>query len=55
MGWSALDAKIEGFAAVVLDDLTRSVFPERAADTDALFARAAVAHGSSKLLLDGAP
>ena len=55
VGWSALDAKIEGFAAVVLDDLTRSVFPERAADTDALFAQAAVAHGSSQLLLDGAP
>lgn len=33
--WTAADAVAEGFSAVVLDDLTRSVFPERADETSA--------------------
>jgi nicotinamidase/pyrazinamidase len=40
--WSALDAREEGFEAVVLDDLTRPVFPDRRAETDAELARAGV-------------
>jgi nicotinamidase/pyrazinamidase len=39
---SAADAAAEGFETFVLDDLTRAVFPARAADTDALLARAGV-------------
>ncbi len=39
---SAVDAAAEGFEVVVLDDLTRAVFPDRAAETDAVFARAGV-------------
>lgn len=39
---SAVDAAAEGFEAVVLDDLTRPVFPERRGETDALLARAGV-------------
>jgi nicotinamidase/pyrazinamidase len=39
---SAVDAAAEGLEAVVLDDLTRAVFPERAAETDAAFAAAGV-------------
>jgi len=39
---SAVDAASEGFEAVVLDDLTRAVFPDRRAETDAIFARAGV-------------
>lgn len=37
---SALDAAAEGFEVVVLDDLTRAVFPDRRAETDAVLARA---------------
>lgn len=33
--WTAADAVAEGFGAVVLDDLTRAVFPERADETSA--------------------
>ena len=40
--WSAEDAAAEGFEALVLDDLTRPVFPDRAAETDAALARAGV-------------
>jgi nicotinamidase/pyrazinamidase len=39
---SAVDAATEGFEAIVLDDLTRSVFPDRRADTDAVLAQAGV-------------
>jgi nicotinamidase/pyrazinamidase len=39
---SAVDAAAEGFEAVVLDDLTRPVFPERRGETDAVLARAGV-------------
>jgi nicotinamidase/pyrazinamidase len=39
---SAVDAAAEGFEAIVLDDLTRAVFPERRAEIDALFARSGV-------------
>jgi nicotinamidase/pyrazinamidase len=47
VGASAVDAAADGFEAVVLDDLTRAVFPERRAEVDALFARAAVALATS--------
>jgi nicotinamidase/pyrazinamidase len=39
---SAVDAAAEGLEAVVLDDLTRAVFPDRRAETDASFAAAGV-------------
>jgi len=39
---SAVDAAAEGFEAVVLDDLTRAVFPDRAAEVDAAFRAAGV-------------
>ncbi len=39
---SAVDAAAEGFEAVVLDDLTRAVFPDRQAEVDAAFAQAGV-------------
>ncbi len=44
---SAVDAAAEGFEVVVLDDLTRAVFPERAAETDAALARAGMRVASS--------
>jgi nicotinamidase/pyrazinamidase len=40
--WSAEDAAAEGLETVVLDDLTRAVFPERAAETDAALSKAGV-------------
>jgi nicotinamidase/pyrazinamidase len=40
--WSAEDAAAEGLETVLLDDLTRAVFPDRAAETDAALARAGV-------------
>ena len=40
--WSAEDAASEGFETLVLDDLTRPVFPDRLAETDAALARAGV-------------
>jgi nicotinamidase/pyrazinamidase len=39
---TAVDAAAEGFEVIVLDDLTRAVFPERRADIDAVFAKAGV-------------
>jgi nicotinamidase/pyrazinamidase len=39
---TAIDAVAEGLEAVVLDDLTRAVFPDRRAETDGAFARARV-------------
>jgi nicotinamidase/pyrazinamidase len=39
---SALDAAAEGFATVVIDDLTRAVFPDRQAEVDEAFARVGV-------------
>jgi len=39
---SAVDAAAEGFDVVVLDDLTRAVFPAQAAATDAAFRAAGV-------------
>jgi nicotinamidase/pyrazinamidase len=39
---TAVDATAEGLEAVVLDDLTRAVFPDRAAEVDAAFAAAGV-------------
>lgn len=45
--FSAEDAAAEGFEAVVLDDLTRAVFPAQAGATDAAFRAAGVRLGSS--------
>jgi len=39
---SAIDAAAEGFETFLLDDLTRAVFPERAAEANAAFDRAGV-------------
>jgi nicotinamidase/pyrazinamidase len=39
---SAVDAASEGFEVVVLDDVTRAVFPDRRAEVDAILARAGV-------------
>ncbi len=39
---SAVDGAEEGLEVVVLDDLTRAVFPERRAEVDAVLARAGV-------------
>jgi nicotinamidase/pyrazinamidase len=39
---SAVDAAEEGFETLVLDDLTRAVFPERRSETDAALRRAGV-------------
>jgi len=36
--WSALDAAAAGFETIVMDDLTRAVFPERRAEVDAALA-----------------
>ena len=54
VGWSALDAQAEGLLAIVLDDLTRAVYPDRRAQTDALFAQGNVLHRPSSLLKGGA-
>lgn len=45
---SAVDAVGEGFEAVVLDDLTRAVFPGRQGEVDALLARSGVRVASSR-------
>jgi nicotinamidase/pyrazinamidase len=45
--FSAVDAAAEGLEVVVLDDLTRAVFPERAGETDAAFQAAGVRLGTS--------
>lgn len=55
VAWSALDAVAEGLQVVVLDDLTRAVFPERATETDAAFAAAGIAHTDSRALRAGSP
>jgi nicotinamidase/pyrazinamidase len=47
---SAVDAAAEGLDAVVLDDLTRAVFPERRAATDAILADAGVRLAQSGVL-----
>ena len=44
---SAVDAAAEGFEAIVFDDLTRAVFPDRKSEVDAAFARANVALAAS--------
>ena len=41
--FTAVDAASEGLDVTVLDDLTRAVFPERAAETDAAWQQAGVA------------
>lgn len=48
---SAVDAVAEGFEVVVLDDLTRAVFPERAAEVDAELAGAGVQRAASASLM----
>jgi nicotinamidase/pyrazinamidase len=40
--WSALDGAEAGFETLLLDDLTRAVFPERRAEVDAALAQAGV-------------
>jgi nicotinamidase/pyrazinamidase len=50
---TAVDAVAEGFEVVVLDDLTRAVFPDRHAEVDALFAQGGVARTASPALLGG--
>jgi nicotinamidase/pyrazinamidase len=42
-----VDAAEEGFEAVVLDDLTRAVFPERRAEVDRVLGTAGVRLASS--------
>jgi nicotinamidase/pyrazinamidase len=44
---TALDGAAEAFEVVVLDDLTRAVFPERAAEVDAALAAAGVRRARS--------
>ena len=51
--WSAVDAAEAGLAAVVLDDLTRAVFPERHAEVDAALMAAGVETSSSEALRSG--
>jgi nicotinamidase/pyrazinamidase len=48
--FSAVDAAAEGFEAVVLDDLTRAVFPAEAAATDAACREAGVRVATSAAL-----
>ncbi len=47
---SAVDAAAEGLEVVVLDDLTRAVFPERRAEVDAILGRAGVRLSESAAL-----
>ena len=42
VAWSALDARAEGFACVVVDSCTRAVFPDTSARTDEELRRAGV-------------
>ncbi|HEY6100605.1 MAG TPA: nicotinamidase [Anaeromyxobacter sp.] len=51
---TAVDAAAEGFEVLVLDDLTRAVFPERRAETDALLDRAGV-HLAASAELERSP
>lgn len=48
---TAIDAAAEGFETVVLDDLTRAVHPDRAAETDQAWARAGVSIARSAAVL----
>ncbi len=50
---SAVDGAAEGLEVIVLDDLTRAVFPERRADVDALLAQAGVRLAASAELARG--
>jgi nicotinamidase/pyrazinamidase len=50
---TAVDAASEGFEVVVLDDLTRAVFPERRAEIDATLERAGVRLEASGPLAPG--
>ncbi len=52
---SAVDAAAEGLEVVVLDDLTRAVFPDRRAEVDAALAAAGVRLASSAELEGDAP
>jgi nicotinamidase/pyrazinamidase len=47
---TAIDGAAEGLEVVVLDDLTRAVFPDRRAEVDALLARAGVRLAESAAL-----
>jgi nicotinamidase/pyrazinamidase len=47
---TAIDGAAEGFEVFVLDDLTRAVFPDRRAETDAALAQAGVRLASSAQL-----
>jgi nicotinamidase/pyrazinamidase len=47
---TAVDAAAEGFEAIVLDDLTRAVFPARRAEVDAVLAGAGVRLAESATL-----
>ncbi len=47
---TAVDGAAEGFEVVVLDDLTRAVFPDRRAECDAVLERAGVRLSESKAL-----
>ena len=47
---TAVDAAAEGFQAIVLDDLTRAVFPERRAEVDAALRSAGVTLSDSATL-----
>jgi nicotinamidase/pyrazinamidase len=49
---SALDAAAEGFETLIIDDLTRAVFPDRRAEVDEAFRRAGVALVPSRALGD---
>ena len=44
---SAIDAAVDGFAAVVLDDLTRPMFPDRRSETDDAWRTAGVTVSST--------
>ena len=51
--WSAVDAAAAGFETILLDDLTRPVFPERRAESDAAFLAAGVRLLTSRELAAG--
>jgi nicotinamidase/pyrazinamidase len=52
---SAVDAAAEGFEVIVLDDLTRPVFPDRQAEVDEVLAAAGVRRATSDELAFGPP
>lgn len=49
--WSAADAVSEGFEAVLIDDLTRPVFPQHQAETDRLLAAEGVRRANARDLV----